>query len=343
MADYCHPAGRSQAKSFFLEIPIWNTHFHETGDNAYDSRKRFFPAMRRNFPSLSSLIAFEVVYRLQSISAAANELSLTQSAVSKKIQLLEEFFQQPLFERRPTGLTRTAAAELLWARLPRCLDELEGVMLEVLASRHGGGVINLAVVPTFATKWLMPRLPKLNDACPELTVNLAIQLDQFEFTGSGLDAGIVFGKPEAWPHCEHHLIANETQVVVCSPDFIKRRGRPQTPEEVTEYTLLHSASRAYAWPRWFETRGMTVPAVVPGPRFELFSMVVEAAKAGLGIALLPEMFIVDELKRRTLIKIFPAEKQMDGAYYFIYPNRKASIPGLISFQQWLLGEAGQLS
>jgi DNA-binding transcriptional LysR family regulator len=88
---------------------------------------------------------------------------------------------------------------------------------------------------------------------------------------------------------------------------------------------------------------MTVPAVVPGPRFELFSMVVEAAKAGLGIALLPEMFITDELKRRTLIKLFPAERQTDGAYYLIYPNRKASLPGLISFQEWLLDEAKQLA
>lgn len=340
MTDYHYATCQPQAKSFFHRIPVWNT--LKWRDNAYRS-SRFFPHMRRHFPSLSSLIAFEVVYRLQSVSTAANELSLTQSAVSKKIQLLEEFFQQPLFERHPSGLVRTAAAELLWTRLPRCLDELEGVMLEVLASKHGGGVINLAVVPTFATKWLMPRLPKLNDACPELTVNLTIRLNQFEFTGTGLDAGIVFGKPEAWPHCEHHLIANETQVVVCSPDFMKRRGRPKSPQEVTDFTLLHSASRPYAWPRWFETRGLTVPAVVPGPHFELFSMVVEAAKAGLGIALLPEMFISEELRRRTLIKLFPAERQTDGAYYFIYPNRKAALPGLISFQQWLLDEAKQLA
>jgi LysR family transcriptional regulator, glycine cleavage system transcriptional activator len=295
--------------------------------------------MRRQFPSLSSLFAFEVVYRLQSVRLAANELSLTQGAVSKKIQALEEFFQQPLFERHSSGLIRTAAAELLWTRLPPCLDELEGVMLDVLASKHGGGVLNLAVVPTFATKWLMPRFPRLNESCPELTVNLTIHLDRFEFTGSGLDAGIVFGQPDTWPHCEHHLITNETQVAVCSPDFIKRHGRPKRPQDVSNFTLLHSVSRPYSWSRWFESRGMTVPGVVPGPRFELFSMVAEAAKAGLGIALLPEMFITDELRRRSLIKLFPSEKQSEGAYYFIYPNRKASIPGLVTFQQWLLNEA----
>lgn len=298
--------------------------------------------MRRHFPSLSALIAFEVVYRLQNISAAANELALTQSAVSKKIHTLEEFFQQPLFERHSSGLHRTTAAELLWTRLTPCMDELEGVMQEVLASRHGGGVLNLAVVPTFAAKWLMPRLPKLNEANPELTVNLTIQLDRFEFTGSGIDAGIVFGRPD-WPHCEHHLIAGETQVVVCSPDFAKRHGRPKRFADLSNFTLVHSASRPYAWPHWFEKHDIAVSTVLAGPRFELFSMVTEAAKAGLGIALLPELFVTDDIRRRSLIKLFPAEKQSDGAYYFIYPKRKANIPGLISFQQWLLAEANQNS
>ncbi|PUA16928.1 LysR family transcriptional regulator [Glaciimonas sp. PCH181] len=295
--------------------------------------------MRRNFPSLSALIAFEVVYRLQSISAAAIELSLTQSAVSKKMLALEDFFQQPLFERHSFGLNRTIAAELLWARLPRCLDELEGVMLEVLASRHGGGVLNLSVIPTFATKWLMPRLPRLKDAYPDLTINLSIQIDRFEFTGSGQDAGIVFGQPDLWPHCEHHLIAEERQVVVCSPDFIKRNKRPKRPQDIANFTLIHSTSRPYAWPHWFENHDIAITTDIPGPRFELFSMAAEAAKAGIGVALLPEMFVSDELKRRSLIKLFPSEKQVDGAYYFVYPHRKATIPGLISFQHWLLAEA----
>lgn len=297
--------------------------------------------MRRHFPSLSALVAFEVVYRRQNISAAAKELALTQGAVSKRIHMLEEFFKQPLFERHSTGLHRTAAAELLWTRLPPCMDDLESVMLEVLASRHGGGVLNLATVPTFAAKWLMPRLPQLSEAHPELTVNLTIQIDRFEFTGNGLDAGIVFGHPD-WPHCEHHLIAGETQVAVCSPAFIKRYGRPNLRGDVSSFTLLHSTSRASAWPNWFESHGISVSSVLPGPRFELFSMAIEAAKAGLGIGLLPEMFVTDEIKRRDLIKLFPAEKQSDGAYYFIYPKRKANIPGLITFRNWLLKEVNQV-
>lgn len=296
--------------------------------------------MRRNIPSVSALAAFETVYRLHSISHAANELALTQSAISKKIQGLEEFFGQLLFVRHATGLQRTAAAELLWERLPPCLDELEGVMLDLLASRDGGGALNLAVVPTFATKWLLPRLPKLYESYPNLTVNLTVRLDQFEFVGSGLDIGIVFGTPnDDWRNCEYHLITEETLVPVCSPAFIKRYGRPRRHDELLQLTLLHQTSRLYAWPVWLRQHDMVVPDIMPGPRFELFSMIAEVAKAGLGIALLPEMFVADDIRHRQLTKLFAPEKNTKGAYYLIYPKRKASIPGLNSFREWLLAEA----
>lgn len=298
--------------------------------------------MRRRLPALSALAAFETVYRLLSISQAADELALTQSAVSKKIQGLEAFFAQPLFVRHTNGLRPTAAAELLWERLPPCLDELEGVMMNLLASRDGGGALNLAVVPTFATKWLLPRFPRLFESYPNLTVNLSVRLDPFEFTGSGLDLGIVFGTPsDDWRHCEYHLIMEETLVPVCSPSFIKRHGRPRRHKELQEFTLLHQTSRLYAWPLWLRQHDLVVPEVMPGPRFELFSMIAEVARAGLGIALLPEMFVVEDIRRRELTKLFSAEKNTRGAYYLIYPKRKANIPGLNVFKNWLLAQVEQ--
>ena len=296
--------------------------------------------MRRHIPSISALAAFETVYRLRSISHAANDLALTQSAVSKKIQGLEQMLGQALFVRHASGLQPTAAADLLWEKLPPCLDELEAVMLDLLASRQGGGTLNLAVVPTFATKWLLPRLPKLYEAYPKLTVHLTVRLEQFEFVGSGLDAGIVFGMPtDAWRNCESHLLCAERLVPVCSPAFIKRHGRPRTHQDLPRYTLLHQTSRLYAWPLWLRQHDIVVPELMPGPRFELFSMISELAKAGLGIALLPEMFVAEEIRRRQLTKLFAAEQNVNGAYHLIYPRRKASMPGLGSFRTWLLQEA----
>lgn len=293
--------------------------------------------MRLNLPSLSALHAFEMVYKLQNISAAANALALTQSAVSKKILALEAYFEQPLFERQASGLVPTAAAELLWTRLPPCLDELEGVMQEVLASRDGGGVLNLAVFPTFATKWLVPRLPLLYEAHPGLTLNLKIQLSRVDFGGTGIDAGIVFGRP-GWPQCEHHRLSSETLVPVCSPGFIERHGRPADMAALTACTLLHQTSRSDSWPNWFDAHGIVAPPKEQGLHFELFSMAVEAAKAGLGIGLLPAMFVADEIKRQALVELFPPEQQSDSAYYLIYPKRKAGLPGVITFKRWLLDQ-----
>ncbi len=295
--------------------------------------------MRRNIPSLSALAAFETVYRLLSISKAASELALTQSAVSKKVQGLEEFFSQPLFVRHASGLQPTSAADLLWERLPPCLDELEAVMRNLLASRDGGGALNLAVVPTLATKWLLPRMPNMLECCPNLSVNLSVRPDPFEFVGSGLDVGIVFGTPgDEWRHCEVHLIMEEKLVPVCSPAFVKRHGRPKRHQDLPNFTLLHQTSRLYAWPLWLREHDMVVPEVMPGPRFELFSMMAEAARAGLGIALLPEIFVTEELRRRELTRLFTAERNTQGAYYLIYPKRKANIPGLKAFKRWLLAQ-----
>ncbi|MEI7432434.1 MAG: LysR substrate-binding domain-containing protein, partial [Betaproteobacteria bacterium] len=106
-----------------------------------------------------------------------------------------------------------------------------------------------------------------------------------------------------------------------------------------DFTLLHQISRLYAWPRWLKQHDIVVPEVMPGPRFELFSMMVEVVRAGLGIALLPEIFVVEDIRRRELTQLFPAEKNTHGAYYLIYPKRKANIPGLNAFRNWLLSQA----
>ncbi|MFT0546767.1 LysR family transcriptional regulator [Allopusillimonas ginsengisoli] len=294
--------------------------------------------MRPHFPSLAALAAFEIVYRRLSISEAAHELSLTQSAVSKQIKALELFFGHDLFERRARGLVATPAADLLAARLAPCLDQMEGLVREMHAVRQGGGVLKLAVVPTFATRWLMPRLRHLAQHHPNLVLNLSTQLDRFEFAGSGLDAGIIFGTPD-WPNCDYSLIATENQVVVCSPDFLQRFGRPAKRKDLSGFPLLHSASRPNAWSRWFEAHGQPEPAGISGPRFDLFSMVAEAALAGLGIALLPEILIREELKQRALVALFPVETYSEGAYYFIYPKHKAHMSGLQTFQTWLLAQA----
>ncbi len=292
--------------------------------------------MRRNLPSVNALHAFEVVYRMHNISTAATELSLTQSAVSKKILALEDYFEQPLFDRQSSGMRPTPAAELLWARLPQCLDELEGVMFEVQTLVNGGGVLNLAVFPTFATKWLVPRLPLLYQSNPGLTLNLRVQLAPLDFVATGLDAGICFCEPN-WSGCEHHRLAEETLMPVCSPGYLHAKGPIERMTDLRTQTLLHQLGRPESWEKWFELNQLGPVPGNQGMHFELFSIIVEAAKAGLGIGLLPAIFVEDEIRQGSLVPLFPAQRLSERAYYLVHPKRKASLPGLMTFKKWLLG------
>ncbi len=293
--------------------------------------------MRRNLPTVTALHAFEVVYRLQSISAAAQVLALTQGAVSKKILALEDYFGRALFERQTSGLRRTTAAERLWARLPQCLDELEAVMTEVKSLASSSGLLNLAVCPTFATKWLVPRLPLLYQAHPEVSINLRVQLANVDFLASGIDAGITFGQP-GWDGSEHYLIAREDLIPVCSSDYLKASGPIRDVRDLRFHTRLYQMTRLDHWDRWFAAHGVDAGAGAAQKcmHFELFSIVMEAAKAGLGVGLLPAIFVQDEIKNGSLVDLFDAVSLSDDGYYLICPKRKSGLPSLDAFRQWVM-------
>lgn len=272
---------------------------------------------------------------MQSISSAAQELALTQGAVSKKILALEDYFGQALFERLASGLRRTSAADRLWTRLPQCLDELEEVMAEVKSHGSCSGILNLAVCPTFATKWLVPRLPLLYQAHPDISLNLRVQLANVHAVASGMDAGIAYGQP-GWPGCEHHLIAKEDLVPVCSPDYLKAWGPIRSAHDLCNHTLLHQLTRLDHWDRWFALHGAHGGGQQKGMYFELFSLVLEAARAGLGLGLLPAIFVEEELRTGSLVALADAAAVSNDGYYLICPRRQAPLPALAAFRTWLM-------
>lgn len=291
--------------------------------------------MRRNLPTVTALYAFEAVYRMQSISAAAQALALTQGAVSKKILALEDYFGKALFERQASGLRRTQAAETLWTRLPQCLDELEQVMAEVKSAASCNGELNLAVCPTFATKWLVPRLPLLYEAHPGLSLKLRVQLANVDFLASGIDAGITFGTP-GWTGCDHDLIANEGLIAVCSPAYLKASGPIRNILDLRCHTLLHQQTRPDHWERWFAFHGAACAAPQKGMFFELFSLVMEAAKAGLGVGLIPAIFVQEEIEHGNLVALFDPVSLSDDGYYLICPKGRSALPSLAAFRAWVM-------
>lgn len=293
--------------------------------------------MRRKIPSTAALSAFEAAARHQSFTKAADELAVTQSAICRQIGALEDFLGVKLFRRSRRGVVLTEAGVAYARTVTTRLDEVERDALELMAKGGQGGTLELGVVPTFATKWLLPRLPVFAREHPGITVNLNSRTRPFLFDESGLDAAIHAGE-SIWPGTEGVFLMHETLVVVCSPALIAPRTTIARGDW-QRLTLLQQSTRPYAWRNWFTSRGLQVEGDMAGPRLELFSMLAEAAVHGMGLALIPRFLVEDELERGVLIQVVEHAYLSDRSYYLIYPERKSENPALATFRDWLEQQA----
>lgn len=293
--------------------------------------------MRRKIPSTAWLTAFEAAARHQSYTKAADELALTQSAVCRQIAALEAFLGVRLFRRSSRGVALTEAGLRYRSRVAKRLDEVERDTVELMSQGSEGGVLELGVVPTFATKWLLPRLPDFMARHPGVRVNLAAQTRPFLFEGTGFDAAIYAGERQ-WPGTEGVFLMRENLAAVCKPGLVPR-GKALREAEWRKQTLLQQSTRPYVWRQWFDAQGMAVEGDMSGSRFELFSMLTEAAIHGLGIALIPGFLIEDELRRGLLVEVGGQFCWSDRGYYLVYPEGKAENPALATFRGWLQQQA----
>ncbi|RQP21751.1 LysR family transcriptional regulator [Piscinibacter terrae] len=293
--------------------------------------------MRRKIPSTAALTAFESAARHQSFTRAAAELAVTQSAVCRQVASLEDFLGVKLFRRTKRGITLTEAGVSYHHQVSARLDELERDTLELMAQGGAGGTLELGVVPTFGTKWLLPRLAAFAKAHPGVNVNLAPRVRPFLFDETPLDAAIYAGDA-AWPGTEAHFLMRENLIAVASPALIAPL-RTLKPGSLRRYVLLQQSTRPYAWRHWFSSLQMEVENDMVGPRLELFSMLTEAAIQGLGIALIPRFLIEEELRAGRLIEVVRHAYLSDRSYYLIYPERKSENATLSAFRDWLIEEA----
>lgn len=294
--------------------------------------------MRRKIPSTGALCAFESAARHQSFTKAADELAVTQSAICRQIGTLEDFLGVKLFRRSRRGVALTEAGVAYSRRVVARLNDFERDTLELMARGGQGATLELAVVPTFATKWLLPRLPMFHEAHPDITVNLTSQTRPFLFEGTEFDAAIHAG-PGIWPGTDGLRLMGETLVAVCSPALLTARGALKR-NDWKRYTLLQQSTRPYAWREWFASQDMEVEGDMAGPRLELFSMVAEAAKQGMGIALMPRLLVEDELKSGALVQVSSHEHPSSRSYYLIFPEEKAENAALGRFRDWVARQAG---
>ncbi len=293
--------------------------------------------MRRRIPSTAALTAFELAARHESFTRAAEELALTQSAVCRQIAALEDYLGVRLFTRTRRGVRLTDAGLSYSRRIAARLDAVERDTLAVMAHQGRGVTLELAVVPTFATRWLLPRLAAFTARQPDVTVNLTTSTRPFLFADTEFDAALYFGDA-GWPGTVAHFLMRENAMPVCRPERLGVAAA-LAPEAIAALPLLQQTTRPYAWRHWFESLGLRVPQDMAGMRLELFSMLAQAAMHDLGVALVPPFLIEDELAAGRLAIAHRYAAPSDKGYYLIIPERKSETAALSAFRDWLVEAA----
>lgn len=298
---------------------------------------------RRHLPAISNLLAFATASRLGSITLAAREMSLTQSAVSKQLSELEQFVGLKLLERTTNGIVPTVAGKEYLRRITRIIDDLDDATADLMATRGASGSLNLSVVPSFASFWLLPRLPDFAKAHPDITLNITTRTGVPDLNEEGLDVAIV---TNANPPTRYgnDLVMGIEAYPVCAPSLLADRGlTPATTSlaEVAQLPLLHQSLFPHAWTEFLRTQGIDGGAASAGPRYSILSLGFQAAVSGLGCALLPDYLTAQALEQGKLVKLSGTYYRPEQCYYLLYSPDRIAAPGISAFRRWLLDAIGQ--
>lgn len=289
---------------------------------------------RRLTPSMSLLLAFEASARHLSFTRAAAELALTQSAVSRQVQALEELLEVPLFQRTGRQIVLTDVGATYQREVSGALQRLRNASMQAIAYRAGGGAFHLAALPTFASKWLMPRLNAFYAQHPGTLVHVHSRIGQFDLRLAGMDAAIGVGD-EPWPGLEAHALMDEQLLPVVSAE-LKRAQPLKSPADLSKHLLLQVATRPDVWPRWFAAQGLPGASMRLGPQFELTSHLIQAVGSGIGVGLLPAILVRDELRSGVLELAFDLPLATGWKYWLFVLPESARLPAIAAFREWLM-------
>ena len=285
---------------------------------------------RRFLPPIGWLTAFETVARRGSVTEAAIELNLTQGAVSRQIQKLEDQLEQKLFLRDRKRLSLTSAGAIYAEEIREALARI-GNATVALRSNPDGGTLDLAILPAFGTHWLAPRLQDFLNRHPGVTVNLSTRIVPIDFALERFHAAIHYGK-DNWPGTGALKLTDEKLIPVLSPTLAE--GKQLTPTDLANLPLLQLETRSRIWTNWFEDHGITYQGA-PGMGFDQFATMHQAAASGLGVAMLPSFMVESDLASGRLITVKGGAIAGPGAYYLVWPENRADYPPLRVFREWL--------
>lgn len=292
-------------------------------------------------PPLNALRAFEAAARNLSFTRAAAELHVTQAAVSHQIKGLEDWLGIPLFRRLNRGLLLTEEGLQYLGCVRTAFEELNAGTQRLLAGDRQG-VLTVSVIPSFAARWLVPRLGRFRDAHPYIDVRLAATLQNVDFARDDVDLGIRYGAGR-YPDLHATYIMQELYFPVCAPALLDGRLPLERPDDLRHHTLLHDeygpGETNPQWKHWLRAAGATGVRWDRGPVFGDASMMIQAAIGGQGVALGRETLVVDDLAAGRLARPFALSLPANYAYWMVCPRPAADRPKIVAFRDWLMREA----
>ncbi len=293
--------------------------------------------MARRLPPMNTLRAFEAAARHLSFTRAADELNVTQAAVSHQIKALEEAIGVRLFRRLNRAIRLTEEGQELLSAVQKALAHLADGM-ERLAAPGSAGPLTVSVLPSFAWKWLVPRLGRFRQRHPEIDVRVSPSIHLVDFRSDDVDVAIRYGRGE-YPGLLSVRLMTEEIFPVCSPALLQAEQPLREPDDLRHHTLIHDDA-SVDWATWL--KGVGAQGVDPrhGPYYTDSAMVLQAAVEGQGVALARGALAADDLAAGRLVRPFDITLPSEYAYYVVCPRPSADRPKIAVFRDWLLEEAG---
>jgi len=309
----------------------------------FSCRIRIVPSARAEppLPPLNALRAFEAAARHLSFTRAAKELCVTQTAISHQVKVLEEHLGARLFRRLPRRIVLTREGNAWAERLGDVFERLHDANRKLRAPAPERPVVAVSVIPSFAARWLVPRLGRFLEAHPTLDVRISATEHLVDFAVESMDVGVRYGSGD-YPGLVVQKLADDAMVVVCAPSLVAKK-KLAAPEDLRRHVLLRD-DEPDAWPRWIALHGTRGVDGTRGPMLDDSSMLVEAAVRGQGVALARWSLVIDDLAAGKLILPFPEVRPMPTgrAYWLAAPRDRLQRAGVAAFRDWIVKEARAL-
>lgn len=291
---------------------------------------------RAEIPSIGELTSFVAAAQHGSFTRAGIELNRTQGAISRQIHELESHLGIRLFERIRQRVVLTDAGRLYLAHVKKALDDLYCATRKVASLAHVRS-LNLVVLPTFGTRWLIPRLPKFQERYPGIAIHITTLQYPIDCAVDPFDAA-VFHEPYHWPGTIYQHLMDANVVAVCSPKLQAKRAI-KTLADFAKFPLLRETQRPNRWSELLAAAGVKLEEPIAGHTYQNYAMVAQAAVSGLGIGLLPCYLVEDDLRSRRLEIVAHDLLDLRTSYHLILPEARASIEAVQIFAKWLVAES----